>query len=184
VITTENKQVYEEARRYLENTGFTIQAVVLDAKRGIKEVFPDLIVQICQYHQYKIVMRYLTNNPQTEAGYELKTLIGVLAEIDERLFTALLTSWYEKWRDFLKQRTYRLDGKHWSYTHKRIRSAYRSLVTNLPYLFSFEHHPELHIPNTNNSLEGKFSDMKKYLNNHHGLRAWRRQKLIETILEH
>ena len=184
VITTENKQVYEEARRYLEQAGFTIQAVVLDAKHGIKEVFSDLIVQICQYHQIQIVKRYLTSNPQIEAGQELKSIIGVLKEIDESLFTELLKAWHERWNVFLKERTYSLDGKHWSYTHKRIRSAYHSLVTNLPYLFSYKRYPELGIPNTNNSLEGQFSDMKKLLNNHHGLRPWRRYKLIETILEH
>jgi len=31
-ITTENKAVYQEARQYLEEAGFTIQAVVIDAK--------------------------------------------------------------------------------------------------------------------------------------------------------
>ena len=184
VITTENKAVYEEARRYLEQTGFTIQAVVLDAKHGIKEVFSGLVVQICQYHQVQIVKRYLTNNPQTEAGQELKAIIGVLKEIDESLFTEMLNVWHDRWGVFLKERTYTHDGKHWSYTHKRIRSAYRSLVTNLTYLFSYQRYPELNIPNTNNSLEGQFSDMKKLLNNHHGLRPWRRYKLIETILEH
>jgi len=181
-ITTENKAVYEEARRYLENAGFTIQAVVLDAKHGIKEVFSDLIVQICQYHQYKIVMRYLTNKPKTEAGQELKSLIGVLTDIDENLFTALLDAWYEKWSVFIKERTYKSDGKHWSYTHRRIRSAYRSLATNLPYLFTYQRYPELKIPNTNNSLEGYFSKMKRLLNNHNGLKRDRRFKLIEAIL--
>jgi hypothetical protein len=183
VITTENKAVYKEARRYLENAGYTIQAVVLDAKHGIKEVFSDLIVQICQYHQYKIVARYLTNKPKTKTGQELKTLIGVLTDIDEKLFTELLDAWYEKWSVFLKERTNNPDGKHWSYTHRRIRAAYRSLVTNLPYLFSYERYPELSIPNTNNSLEGQFSNMKRLLNNHNGLKSWRRYKLVETILD-
>jgi len=45
-ITTENKIVYEEARKYLEQAGFAIKAVVIDAKHGIKEVFSDLVVQI------------------------------------------------------------------------------------------------------------------------------------------
>ena len=70
-ITTENKGVYEEARRYLEAASFNIQAVILDAKHGIKEVFSDLVVQICQYHQQQIVGRYLTSRPKTEAGLEL-----------------------------------------------------------------------------------------------------------------
>lgn len=181
-ITTENKEVYEEARRYLETAGFNIQAVVLDAKHGIKEVFSDRVVQICQYHQQQIVGRYLTNRPKTEAGQELKSLTDSLTQVNEKLFTELLKNWHEKWRRFLKERTYNSDGKHWWYTHKRIRSAYRSLTINLPYLFSWQEYPELHIPNTNNSLEGYFSKLKKLLNNHNGLRKWRRYKLIEAIL--
>lgn len=174
--------MYEEARRYLEEAGYYIQAVIIDAKHGIKEVFSDRIVQICQYHQKQIVGRYLTTKPKIEAGQELKILIGALTEIDEELFKELLDAWQEKWGEFLKERTYKPDGKHWSYTHRRIRAAYRSLITNTPYLFSYQRYPELNIPNTNNSLEGYFSEMKKLLNNHHGLKSWRRYRLIEAIL--
>lgn len=181
-ITTENKAVYEETRRYLEETGYDIQAVVLDAKRGIKDVFSDKVVQICQYHQKQIVGRYLTTRPKTVAGQEFKILTGALTEMDEELFTDLLDAWHKKWSVFLKERTYKPDGKHYWYTHRRIRSAYRSLVTNLPYLFSYQRFPELNIPNTNNSTEGYFSEMKRLLNNHHGLKPWRRFRLIETIL--
>jgi len=181
-ITTENKEVYAEARRYLEAAGFDIQAVVLDAKHGIRDVFSDRVVQICQYHQQQIVGRYLTARPMTEAGSELKLLSDLLTKIDEKLFTELLTNWHEKWGAFLKERTYKSDDKHWWYTHKRIRSAYRSLMTNLPFLFSCQRHPEMHIPNTNNSLEGYFSKLKRLLNNHNGLKRWRRYKLIEAIL--
>lgn len=158
--------------------------MILDAKHGIKEVFSDLVVQICQYHQQQIVNRYLTTKPKTEAGLELKLLSDLLSQIDEVLFAEQLSSWREKHRFFLKERTYKPDGKHWWYTHRRIRSAYHSLVMNLPYLFSYQRYPELQIPNTNNSLEGYFSKIKRLLNNHNGLRRWRRYKLISTILEH
>lgn len=183
-ITTENKQVYEEARRYLEAISFSIQAVVIDSKHGMREVFTDLVVQICQYHQQQIVGRYLTARPKTEAGLELKLLANSLTKIDETLFTELLGAWHEKWSGFFKERTYKPDGKHWWYTHRRIRAAYRSLMTNLPYLFSYQRYPELNIPNTNNSLEGYFSKLKRLLNNHNGLKRWRRYRLIEAILNH
>ncbi len=154
-ITTENKEVYAEARRYLEAAGFNIQAVVLDAKHGIRDVFSDLVVQICQYHQQQIVGRYLTARPKSEAGLELRLLAGSLTKIDEKLFTELLKNWHEKWQGFLTERTYKPDGKHWWYTHKRIRAAYRSLIKNLPYLFSCQRYPELNIPNTNNGSTAK-----------------------------
>lgn len=181
-ITTENKEVYEEARRFLEAAGFDIRAVVIDAKHGIKEAFSQAVVQICQYHQKQIIRRYLTSKPKTVAGMELKLITDALIKTDEQLFTQLLTEWHEKWKEFLKERTFAQDSKHWWYTHRKLRAAYRSLNTNLPYLFNYQKYPELCIPNTNNSLEGYFGKLKKLLNNHNGLKRARRYKLIEAIL--
>jgi hypothetical protein len=181
-IAIETKAVYQEARRCLEEGGFVIQAVVVDAKHGIKEAFSDLVVQICQYHQQQIVTRYLTTQPKTEAGQELKLISDSLTRQDEASFTGLLEEWHDRWNQFLKERTYAPDRKHWWYTHRRLRAAYRSLHNNLPYLFSYLKYPELHIPNTNNSLEGYFSRIKQLLNNHHGLKPWRRYIMIEVVL--
>jgi hypothetical protein len=181
-ITTESKAVYTEARRYLEQNGFKILAVVIDAKYGIKEVFADLIVQICQYHQQQIVQRYLTTRPKTPAGQELKIIADSLTYLDNNSFSGILEEWHKQWRSLLAEKTYSVDGDHWWYTHRRLRAAYRSLHTNLPYLFEYRQHTDLQIPNTNNSLEGFFSKLKQLLNNHHGLKQWRRYKLIETVL--
>jgi hypothetical protein len=181
-ITTESKVVYEEARRSLENNGFHIRAVVVDAKHGTKEVFSGLVVQICQYHQQQIVQRYLTNSPKTPAAQELKIIANSLTGQNEKAFGEALEKWHERWKELLAERTYTSDGKHWWYTHKRLRAAYRSMHTNLPYLFRYQNYPELNIPNTNNSIEGYFSKLKQLLNNHHGLKRWRRYKLIETVL--
>lgn len=156
--------------------------MVIDAKHGIKQVFSNVVVQICQYHQKQIVKRYLTSKPKTAASYELKVITDSLTELNEQLFSRALSEWHEKWKDFLKERTFAQDGKHWWYTHRRLRSAYRSLNTNLPYLFSYLQYPEFCIPNTNNSLEGYFSKLKKLLNNHNGLTRDRRYKLIQAIL--
>jgi hypothetical protein len=181
-ITTENKAVYEEARQFLEHAGFDIEAVVIDAKHGIKEVFTGTVIQICQYHQQQIVHRYLTNRPKTQAGQELKLLVNSLTRQTEKSFVEALTEWHDKWRLLLAERTIAPDGNHWWYTHRQLRAAYRSLHTNLPYLFSYQRHPGLRIPNTNNSMEGYFSRLKTLLNNHHGLKTWRRYRLIEEVL--
>ena len=123
-ITTESKAVYQEARRYLEEAGFVIQAVVIDAKHGIREVFSDRVVQICQYHQQQIATRYLTTKPKTEAGQELKLISDSLTLQHEDSFTGLLDEWQGRWNHFLKERTYASDRKHWWYTHRRLRAAY------------------------------------------------------------
>jgi len=70
----------------------------------------------------------------------------------------------------------------WVYTHRRIRAAYRSLKTNLARLFTYQRHPELNLPNTTNTLDGMFSQIKNRLAVHRGLRRDRRFKIISEIL--
>ena len=130
----------------------------------------------------KIVTKYLTRKPETEAGKELRSVMLTLSHTNEKEFALLLTTYNKKWGDYLKEKTYVTGTKHWYHTHKKVRSAYRSLETNLPYLFTYQKYPELNIPNTTNSLDGSFVHLKDKVKIHHGLRKDRRYKLIEEIL--
>lgn len=181
-IVTEKVDDYLQAIIFLEKKGFIIEAIVVDGKRGLFKVFGDIPVQMCHFHQLKIVRRYLTSRPKLEAGIELKAVALTLTISNQNIFTKLLSVWHEKWEGFLKEKTYSLDNTHWHYTHKRIRSAYRSLKTNLPYLFTYQEYPHLKIPNTTNSLDGFFKELKKLLNIHSGLSPKKRLKLIREIL--
>jgi len=181
-VKTETAAAYQEARDILEDLGFTFQAIVLDGKPGIKEVFSGVPIQHCQFHQIKTINHYLTRRPKLQPAKELRTIVLALTEVTEEYFTILLNQWHEKWKEFLKERTTDPITKKWFYTHKRIRSAFRSLNTNLPYLFTYQKYPELNIPNTTNSLDGSFGQLKKLLNVHNGLRQQRRWKLIQEIL--
>ena len=87
----------------------------------------------------------------------------------------MLKQWHEKWKDFLSEKTYTDDNKRWFYTHKRLQSAYRSLKTNLPYLFTYLDYPEIGMPNTTNSLEGTFSSLKTKIRMHSGTKEWRKK---------
>jgi hypothetical protein len=181
-VAVETPAEYHRARQELEAQGYTIAAAVIDGKRGVAGVFADIPVQLCQFHQMAIIRRYLTSRPKTGAGQELRAITLVLPTLTEKTFTELLRLWQERWQEFLKERTYQPDGKHWQHTHQRMRSAYRSLETNLPYLFTYQKYPALHIPNTTNSIDGYFSKLKQLLNNHRGLTVRRRYKLIQEIL--
>lgn len=181
-VRGENPSMYRETRMMLETKGFVFQAIVLDGRKGVREMFSDIPVQMCHFHQKAILRRYLTLHPKLEAGQELSVVGRTLTFLNEQDFTQLLTEWFEKWKWFLKERTFESDGKHWHYTHKKIRSAYRSLMTNLPYLFTFQRYPELHIPNTTNSLDGFFTQMKKLLRVHTGLSEERRNRVVSEIL--
>lgn len=181
-IVTERPDDYLQARMFLEQKGFIIEAAVVDGKRGLFNVFGDIPVQMCHFHQMAIIRRYLTSRPKLEASIELKAIVLTLTISTEKAFIDLLNVWHENWKDFLKEKTYSLDNKHWQYTHKRIRSAHRSLRTNLPYLFTYQKYPHLKIPNTTNSLDGFFNKLKSLLNIHRGLSPKKRLKLIREIL--
>ena len=181
-VKGENPLMYRDARRILKSEGFIFLGIVLDGRKGVREVFSDIPVQMCHFHQKQILRRYLTLKPKLEAGQELLALGRILPFSKEDDFTCLLDDWFLRWEDFLKERTYADDGKHFHYTHKKIRSAYHSLKNNLPYLFTFQRYPELHMPNTTNTLDGYFSQMKKLLRVHNGLSEERRNKVVEEIL--
>lgn len=181
-LTTETAHAYQEGREFIEAFGYTIDAVVLDGKRGVQEVFDGVPVQLCQFHQIAAINRYLTRRPKLQAGKELRMIALSLTHTAEDAFSRQLAAWYLRWKDFLKERTTSPETRRWFYTHRRIRAAYRSLKTHLPHLFVYLKHPELHIPNTTNSLDGTFSHLKDLLRLHRGLKAARRYKIINEIL--
>jgi hypothetical protein len=182
-IPYETINEYRLGRETIEKQGFKISAIVLDGRPGVKKLFSDIPVQMCLFHQKQIIQRYLTSNPRLEAGIELKKIAATLCDTNEEIFTKQLKDWYLKWTDFLKERTTNPITGRWNYTHRKIRSAYRSLNTNLPYLFTYKVYPELSIPNTTNSLDGSFSHLKGKLSIHRGLKEPIKRKIIEHILD-
>jgi len=74
-----------------------------------------------------------------------------------------------------------IDGK-WHYTHRRLRSARRSIITNLPYLFTWQNYPELKIPDTTNYAESVHLRIKELLRVHRGFNSALKQKIIKEIL--
>lgn len=173
---------YRYARIKTEKLGFEICAVVIDGRRGVRDIFSDVPVQMCQFHQIAIVNRYITTRPKLEASVELKMVVMTLCQSTKVMFSQRLTRWHNKWGEFIKERTTDSITGRWHYTHKRLRSAYRSLNNNLPYLFTYLKYPELNIPNTTNSLDGYFSHLKDLTGIHRGLKGAMKRKLIDEIL--
>jgi hypothetical protein len=163
-VSSELMAHYYYAKKILEERGWSFTAAVVDGRRGLFNVFKGIPVQMCQFHQIKIVIRYITTRPKTDAGKELLALALTLTKADEKTFTESLNAWFTKWESFINEMTVStfLSGKTTSYhTHKGVYSAYRSLKRNLPYLFTYQKYPELHIPNTTNDLDGSFSALEK-----------------------
>lgn len=181
-VPRETIREYADARHALAELGFTFDAIVLDGKPGVRALFADIPVQVCQFHQIASIRRYLTGRPKLDAGKELRILSLALPRLTEPVFTQALMEWHARWDSFLKERSISAETGRWTYTHRRIRSAYRSLKTNLPFLFTYQRYPELHIPNTTNSIDGSFSHLKDRLRLHRGLKEKRRWRLIQEIL--
>ena len=98
-------------------------------------------------------------------------------------FRARLNNWYDIHHTFLNEKTLNFNTGKWSYRHKNLRSAYGSLKSNLPYLFTYKSDVDLHIHNTTNSLDGGvFSPMKKLLNIHAGMSKSLKLKLVDDFL--
>lgn len=178
----EKAEIYRLGRQHLEKNGFAIKAVVLDGRIGIRSVFNGLPVQMCHFHQKRIINKYLTTRPKLPAGIELREIARTIPHSNEEELSKKLNDWFLKWEQFLKQKTTDYFTGRWFHTHKRIRSAYRSLKTNLPYLYTYQKYPELNIPNTTNSLDGYFNRIKSLLNVHRGLSPQRRDRIITEIL--
>jgi hypothetical protein len=83
---------------------------------------------------------------------------------------------------FLKEKTSNVQTRKWQYKHRKLRSAIRSLTVNLPYLFTSYDNPKMEIPNTNNSVEGVISNLKKKIAPYNGLKLNRKMKIINQIL--
>ncbi len=181
-IPSETKENYALLRKDIESRGHVCTAVVLDGRTGIPRVFQDIPVQICQFHQLQIVRRKLTLRPETEAGQELLSIGLSISKKDETTFTKEVEMWYAKYHSFIDEKTYTIGTKRWRYTHRRVRSAYNSLKRNLPYLYTYEKHPDLQIPNTTNSLDGYWSRLKNLLSAHRGKSKERIRKIATEIL--
>ena len=178
----ENAEIYHELRWELEKRGFEVQAAVIDGKPGLAEVFWDVPIQMCQFHQIAIMTRYLTTRPRLPAGQILRQIALLIPRSDEEIISKCLDNWHEYWQGFLKEKTHNPLTGRWFYTHKRIRSAYRSIRKNLPILNTYKKYPELRIPNTTNSLDGSHAHLKDMLRIHRGLKRARKLKLIDEIL--
>lgn len=179
---TENVGTYQELRWQLWTRGFEIEAVVVDGKPGLFKVFWDVPIQMCHFHQMQIITRYLTARPKLIAGKTLRQIALRLPKSDEDEIKKLLDEWHNEWREFLKEKTFDPKTNRWSYTHRRLRSAFRSINKNLPLLYTYQKYPELKIPNTTNSLDGMFSHLKDMLRIHRGLKKNRKLKLIDEFL--
>lgn len=180
-VRYETNDLYLKAICSLESDGFKIKAVVCDGKTGLLKSLP-YPTQMCQFHQTKIITKYLTLNPKLTASQELADIVEKLTRIKKNKFRKLLNQWRLKWSDFLKEKSFSETTGRWFYTHKRLRSACRSLEKNFEHLFTFQEYPKLKIPNTTNCLEGSFTNLKTKVRLHSGMNLLHKMRFINQMI--
>lgn len=159
--------------------------MIVDGRRGVRELTNQafrLLTQMCHFHQLQIGTRYLGRYPKSEAAQDLLSLYHQLGSFSQDQFQAHLLMWAMEYDALLSEKTRHPSGKY-SFTHRRLRSAFLSLKTALSYLYTYQRYPELHIPNTTNPLDGGvFSSMKEMLKRHRGLTPAHANSLVLSFL--
>jgi hypothetical protein len=179
-IRTESVSEVEEALDALDQiciggySGFTI-----DGKSGIRKLLQErynVPVYMCLFHQQQIIRRYTTRNPKTECGQAFRKFSLSLTKRNKFSACTYLKVLDVLYRDFLKER-----NENNQFMHRRLRSAFRSLKTNLPFLCLCSDKISIR---TTNSCEGSFSHWKAKVKIHRKLRIDRKIKMINFLLAH
>lgn len=141
---------------------------------AVSNLLPGIPHQRCLAHVVREAKRLLPQNSGFLATSTLRRLAPQLSRVktndDKRRWLVNLIGWEKIFDHRLKEKTTNPEtGKKWWYTHGNLRRAWRLLTDNWDPFFVYLDHSL--IPNSNNSLEGTNSQIKRQLNNHRGMKT-------------
>lgn len=177
-VTSETNAHYEDALTSIEDRGYHVRGIIIDGRRGLFQLFDGYPIQMCQFHMRQIVKRYLTLHPKLLAARELNGLMKDLSTMTGSEFDRRYEWWKERWDSTIKRRSVSKTTGKSRYTHRRLRTAMNSIDFYRPYLFTYQMPECAGMPNTNNKIEGIFTDLKKNLNTHSGMNEKSRRRFI------
>lgn len=169
---------FEEIAEDIQNLldmGIQIESVTCDGLsniiKAVRKTSPNTIIQRCVIHIQREVLIWLTRNPKSEAGGELRQLVRELHLIKNRddwgYWVVALVKWYEIHKDYVNEKSYYPQSKRYWFTHKSVRRAFIHIKRALPDMF---HYLDNHnIPKSTNALESFFGHLKKNISIHRGL---------------
>lgn len=153
----------------LKEQGLNPHALTVDGHhtvlRAFKEVWPGLRIQRCLCHIQREGLRWLRTFPKTQAGCDLRVILGGLHRIksvrDRSRFLESFAQWERTHETFVRS----LSSASVAFKDlKRTRSLIRHAT---PDMFHYLEDPK--IVNTTNLLEGFFSRLKADFRRHRGL---------------
>lgn len=169
---------YEELKEDLENLlllKVQIESITCDGHRAllraIRKVCPHATLQRCVIHVQRMCRIWLSSNPKSISGQELRRIVCTLHLIQSKqelgYWLHELAKWDARHHEFVHEKTVNpIKGKYW-YKHKLLRRSFSVLKSALPNLFTYLDNPQ--IPKSTNSLESFFGHLKTNLNIHRGL---------------
>lgn len=182
---------FTEIKEDLENLlklGVQIESVTSDGHKSIlkaiRTVLPNAKLQRCLVHLQRDCRIWLTKNPKSEAGYDLKQITSKIHLIKTYDYLSIwllsLQNWQEKYSDYINEKSYNFEtGRYW-YTHKMVRRSFMTIKRALPNMFHYLENPR--IPKSTNSIESFFGHMKGHLNIHRGLSYKHRKQYLMWYL--
>lgn len=164
-------------------------AIVSDGQKGLlkaaRATFPHIPHQRCLAHIIRLSLAWLTRNPQTFAGQELRILVRTLAQVKTaehaNTWRNSFSVWNACYEVFLKEKSINpATGGKW-YTHRKLRAVRSLLIRALPNMFWFT--IDAAIPNTTNAVEGGINAvLAELLHRHRGITEQQKKALVTRFL--
>lgn len=186
-----NGEWYEEIKEDLENLlalNVKIESITCDGHRAIlkaiNKVCKDVKLQRCIIHIQRMCRIWLSANPKSEAGIDLRKIVSTVHlienEVQKQIWLKELIDWYNLYEDFVNEKSFSKEtGRYW-YTHKMVRRSFIVISKALPNMFHYLQNPW--IPKSTNGLESFFGHMKDNLRIHRGLSKQHRKNFIKWYL--
>ena len=183
IVSHETNEKYRQGIQFLIDKGWEIEMLIADGKPGLGKLFPEIPFQLCQFHLFQTVTRYISKKPKLEAGKELRSIMFELKRTDRESFEYWINQWHQRWKEFLNERSENFITGKKKYTHLRLRQAYNSIKRALPYIFTnHKFLPTQRVCSTTNSLDGYFSHLKSKLSVHRGASKNTQIKIISALI--
>ncbi len=139
---------FEEIVEDLSNLiqlGVNIESITCDGHRSllkaIKYVCPEVKLQRCLVHIQRMSLTWLSDNPKSEAGIDLREIVTKLHLINTPLerdyWIVSLVKWYDEYKEYINQKSVNpKTGRYW-YTHKMVRRVFMTIKRTLPDMFKY-----------------------------------------------
>jgi hypothetical protein len=182
---------YEEMKEDLDNLlrlGVRIESITCDGHKAllkaIKKSCADVVLQRCLIHIQRMCRIWLTMQPKSQAGFELKTIVNKLHSIknhDQRNhWLVSLVKWHSEFEAYLQEKSFSpATGRYW-YKHKMVRRSFNVIRKALSNMFHYLDNSA--IPKSTNGLESFFGHLKTHVTLHRGLSKEHRKNFIRWYL--